>query len=84
MRVTDKSIEYLKQLPKLNTLFVDSTSVSPKSMEALASLKNLEVLTVNGDLWTQDDLRRLQAMKPQLKKLEASARSREKKEKDDN
>lgn len=84
MRVTDKSIEYLKQLPKLNTLFVDSTSVSPKSMEALASLKNLEVLIVNGDLWTQDDLRRLQAMKPQLKRLEASARSREKKVKDDN
>ncbi|PZM81183.1 MAG: hypothetical protein DKT66_18335 [Candidatus Melainabacteria bacterium] len=70
-RITDKSTEYLRQLPLLSVMCVEGTSISPKSMSNLAAMKNLSHLTVSADLWTPSDLKKLQAMAPQLKRLQA-------------
>lgn len=66
-RITDKSVEYFKQMPSLAVLDVCKTSVSPKSISALASMRKLSSLEVGGDLWTVEDANKLQSLSPGLK-----------------
>lgn len=72
-RVTDESVKYLKQLPLLTELNVAFTSISPKSIAAFASMKNLRKLSVGKDLWTSKEVRKLHDLAPNLQLNEFAA-----------
>jgi len=65
-RVTDESVKYLKQLPLLTELNVAFTSISPKSIDTFASMKNLKKLSVGKGLWSSEDVRKLHESAPNL------------------
>ncbi|MBC7998134.1 MAG: hypothetical protein IAF58_09340 [Leptolyngbya sp.] len=61
--ITNKSLDYLS---KISALSVSGTSINPAAIDKLVLLKNLKQLTVGRNLWPLKDMRRLQALRPDL------------------
>lgn len=64
IKITNASVEALKNLPKLSVLHIAGTAITPAAIPAISSMKNLININIDKKYWTAKDAARLQAMFP--------------------
>lgn len=64
--VTDDDLRSLKAFPELATLNLESNAISSNGLDHLKTLPNLKCVSLRHTLLTPDDIRRLQAARPDL------------------
>ncbi|MBA3994351.1 MAG: hypothetical protein C0469_12555 [Cyanobacteria bacterium DS2.3.42] len=63
-KITNASIEALKDLPELKALHTAGTAITPAAIPALAAMNKLNAISIDRKYWTAKDAQRLQTIFP--------------------